>query len=119
MKKGLLLLIIFSLGASLVLVRCKEVDTAVDVPSCIERKIRKIKREDVRNPPAKVWKWEDAGQIYYYITSDCCDQFNYLHDKNCDIVCAPDGGFTGGGDGTCPDFGEDLKTTLVWEDDRR
>ncbi len=98
---------------------CEKIDLESDAPSCIEKKIKKIKKERVRNPPAKVWKWEVDGQVYFYITSDCCDQFNYLYDNYCNIVCAPDGGITGGGDGACPDFNGQIEWILVWEDDRK
>ena len=77
-----------------------------------------IEKEEVRNPPTKVWKWEVDGSTYYYITSDCCDQYNYLYDENCNVVCAPDGGFTGTGDGNCPVFIEQIVSTLIWEDSR-
>lgn len=98
---------------------CEKLDLEKDVPNCIERKIRKIKREEVRNPPASVWEWKVDGKTYYYITSDCCDQFNYLFDDNCNEVCAPDGGFSGAGDGNCPQFNGQIEKTLIWEDDRK
>lgn len=88
------------------------------MPNCVERKIKKIKKEKVQNPPAKVWEWKVNGETYYYITSDCCDQFNYLYDDKCNEICAPDGGFSGSGDGKCPQFNGPIEKTLVWEDDR-
>lgn len=97
---------------------CEEVEVEKEVPACIKRKIRKIKREDVQNPPAKVWEWKVDGKIYYFISSGCCDQPNYLYNDNCDEVCAPDGGFSGAGDGNCPEFNGPVEQTLVWEDDR-
>ncbi len=89
-----------------------------DVPNCIENKINNIKSESVRNPATEVWKWEDDQNTYYYITSGCCDQYNNLYNDKCDVVCAPDGGFTGDGDGNCPDFEETLKKKLIWKDPR-
>lgn len=89
-----------------------------DLPSCIEEKISKIKQTDVANPPIQIWKWEVDGNTYFYITSDCCDQFNYLYNSNCEVVCAPDGGFTGNGDSNCPEFTEEITKTLVWQDPR-
>mgnify|MGYP003624571280 CR=1 FL=1 len=89
-----------------------------DVPACIEIKIDEIISNEVSNPPTQVWKWEVDDKTYYYITSDCCDQYNILYSENCDIVCAPDGGFTGNGDGNCPDFKGEIVQTLVWEDNR-
>ncbi len=105
-------------GLILSLTSCEKLDSEIDVPSCIEKKIDNIKLEEVRNPPAQVWKWEVDEQTYYYVTSDCCDQYNYLYDDNCIVVCAPDGGITGMGDGKCPDFNGQIEKTLVWEDNR-
>ena len=91
----------------------------IDAPSCIIDKVREIQKEGVYNPPAQVWMWLVDGETYYYITSDCCDQFNYLYDSECNIVCAPDGGITGNGDGQCPEFTGPVEKTLIWEDTRR
>jgi len=88
------------------------------VPPCIKDKILELKNGQVQNPTDEVWEWKTNTQIYYYITSDCCDQFDYLYDSECNIVCAPDGGFTGNGSGDCPIFGADLKKTLIWKDPR-
>ncbi len=102
----------------LFLIGCEKEDCEIDIPVCIENKIEEIKMEEVRNPPAQVWKWEVDEQTYYYITADCCDQFNNLYDEKCNVVCAPDGGITGMGDENCPDFIEQIEKTLVWEDNR-
>lgn len=117
-KKNRAYLLIILWAVVILVPACDKLDLYVDVPSCIENEIREIKKEEVRNPRAQVWKWEVDGSIYYYITSDCCDQYNNLYDEDCNIVCAPDGGFTGKGDGNCPDFIGEIKYTLVWEDDR-
>ncbi len=57
-------------GLILSLTSCEKLDSEIDVPSCIEKKIDNIKLEEVRNPPAHVWKWEVDEQTYYYVTSD-------------------------------------------------
>ena len=101
-----------------VLISCEDTNIDIDAPSCIEQKIERIIDDPVTNPPAQVWRWEVDGQIFYYITSDCCDQFNYLYNENCEIICAPDGGFSGEGDGNCPDFTTEIEKTLIWEDSR-
>lgn len=105
---------LFFLNAS-----CEKSNLNIDAPNCVQNEIKKIKIEEVRNPPAQVWKWEADGQTYYYITSDCCDQYNYLYNNNCDVICAPDGGITGLGDGNCPDFKEPIEKTLIWKDNRQ
>lgn len=43
-----------------------------------------------------------GGQIYYYVRSPCCDFHNFLFASDGSYLCAPDGGFTGRGDGKCP-----------------
>jgi len=115
MKKILVVFII----SSLTLVSCKNADDNDSIPTCIEAKINNLKNSPVQNPPAKVWKWEVDGQTYFYITSDCCDQYNFLYSTNCEIICAPNGGFTGGGDGKCPAFSNEIIKSLVWEDPRQ
>ncbi|MEN7551747.1 hypothetical protein AAG747_27775 [Rapidithrix thailandica] len=94
-------------------------DVSKDIPSCIAGKIKEIQKEELRNPPAEIWKWEVDNKTYFYITSPCCDQMNFLYDEECQEVCAPDGGFTGQGDGNCPEFKEEIKKTLVWKDERK
>ncbi len=103
---------------TLTICSCEKMDLKMDVPECIEIKIKEIKKEEVRNPPGKVFEWKVDGKTYYYITSDCCDQFNYLYDENCNEVCAPDGGFSGEGDGSCPQFNGQIQKTLIWQDGR-
>ncbi len=94
-------------------------DNEKDPIPCIDEKITELQTKEVQNPPAEVWKWEADDSVYYYITSDCCDQFNYLYDENCVVICAPDGGFTGNGDRKCPTFNGDITKTLIWKDDRK
>lgn len=119
MKQPFLFSIYILIGLIFLNTSCEKSNLNIDAPNCIENEIKKIKIEEVRNPPAEVWKWEVDGLTYYYITSDCCDQYNYLYNNNCDIICAPDGGLIGSGDGNCPNFMEPIKKTLLWKDNRR
>jgi len=119
MKRQFLSSIYILIGLVFLNTGCENSNLTIDAPNCIENEIKKIKNEAVRNPPAQVWQWETDGQIYYYITSDCCDQYNYLYTNNCDIICAPDGGITGLGDRNCPNFIGPIKKTLLWKDNRR
>ena len=114
MKKNLT----FLTAGIITLVSCEKSDLNIDAPKCIKDKIEVIINNNVANPPTKVWKWEVDGETYYYITSDCCDQFNNLYTENCDILCAPDGGITGNGDENCPEFTSEINKILVWEDPR-
>ncbi len=105
--------------AAVLFTTCTKLDLKKKVPHCVEIQIRKIKKEPVNNPPSQVWEWKVDNNTFYYITSGCCDQFNYLYNVDCNKVCAPDGGLTGGGDGNCPEFVGNIEKTLVWEDDRK
>ena len=104
------------LGILFLSINCNKAE--IDIPNCIDAKIKALKNAPIQNPPAEVWKWEDTGKTYYYITSDCCDQYNYLYDENCEVVCAPDGGITGNGDDNCHEFSSEIVKILLWKDKR-
>ncbi|MFT3682708.1 MAG: hypothetical protein QM791_20795 [Ferruginibacter sp.] len=90
-----------------------------ETPACILKMIEELKNKPKQNPPAVVYEFTYKDQKVYYITSDCCDQYNFLYDANCNILCAPDGGITGGGDHRCIDFNTTKKDEkLVWKDER-
>jgi hypothetical protein len=91
----------------------------VEAPSCIEKKILKIKMQSKWNPPASVTEYEYKGKKVYLFTSDCCDQYFELYDEDCNLVCAPSGGITGAGDGRCTDFYSTATLIrIVWKDER-
>lgn len=88
------------------------------LPECIAAKIKILQAEDVWNPPASIWQYEYNGQVVYFIPQHCCDMQSILLDGNCKTVCIPDGGITGKGDGTCPDFFSSRKNEkLIWQDE--
>ena len=113
--KRLILLPIF---LCYLLTACEKPDLAIAVPNCIENKIQDIQNAPVENPPKEVWLWEYNGVSYYYFTAACCDQFSELYDADCNLVCAPDGGFTGMGDGNCVPGILNATKTLIWKDPR-
>jgi hypothetical protein len=93
--------------------------TETGTPACISNKIAQMQQDPVRNPPGSVTQYLYNGQTVYYITADCCDQYNELYDSKCNLICAPDGGFTGQGDGRCPDFFTNrTNEKLIWQDSR-
>lgn len=74
----------------------------------------------VANPPASLVKCLYKDQEVYYLPPRCCDIPGTLFDSQGGKICSPDGGFTGKGDGQCPDFFELRKDCLViWQDNRK
>ncbi|MFV0604939.1 MAG: DUF6970 domain-containing protein [Niabella sp.] len=91
-----------------------------NIPECIEAKIKQIAEDPVRNPRGAVWQYRYKGQIVYFIPQYCCDMFSELYDSNCELICHPDGGITGAGDGQCADFfSERTNEKLIWKDSRK
>lgn len=99
--------------------KCDDDALPKGTPDCVREKISEIASEDVWNPPAKIYSYSYNGSRVYFIPQRCCDIYSQLLDENCNLICAPDGGITGTGDGQCPDFLDARKDeTLVWEDQR-
>ena len=88
-------------------------------PAWVEDMVRKFQSEPAGNPPQSIWRYEYNGQVVYYIPPQCCDQYSRLLDMGGNLICAPDGGLTGQGDGRCPDFFDNrADEKLIWKDDR-
>jgi hypothetical protein len=69
--------------------------------------------------PAIVVRYEYKGEVVYFYPSRCCDVASTLFRADGRVICAPDGGFTGRGDGRCPDFVQERrKEAVVWRDRR-
>ncbi|GAB3275640.1 hypothetical protein GCM10027347_49060 [Larkinella harenae] len=102
-----------------VILGCQEHSPApVTVPECIQEIIERIQKEDSWNPPAKIYRYDYKDQDAYYIPAHCCD-FPSMVIVDCRLFCAPDGGFTGKGDGRCPEFLKEAQNpVLIWEDNR-
>jgi len=66
--------------------------------------IDQFRNEPVTNPPRSIYQYDYNGKTVYYVPPICCDQYSTLYDACGNVICAPDGGFTGNGDGQCPDF---------------
>ena len=87
-------------------------------PPWLLRLIDEQMAEPVANPPAYIARQEYASGVYYYLPSRCCDIWSDLYDADGALVCHPDGGITGGGDGNCPALGEMIEEEIVWRDPR-
>lgn len=74
-----------------------------DLPPWLQSHLARV-NADERNPSViAVWEWPYQGRTVYEIQAGCCDRFNELYDAQGTYLCAPSGGFTGRGDGKCPD----------------
>ena len=98
--------------------RVAESDTTARPPWLKER-ISAVLAERKRNPITRILRYQYDGRTVYYVSAPCCDQYSNVFDTKGTLVCQPDGGITGKGDGKCPDF-EKNKTNekLVWQDPR-
>ena len=99
---------------------CSKNDIPNGVPDCIAQRIKQLEAASVANPPARVVQYTYNGQTVYYIPPKCCDIPSILLDENCNSICAPDGGLTGGGDGKCTDFFQKrTNEKVIWADSRK
>jgi hypothetical protein len=99
---------------------CSDRAVPNDLPFCVKSEIRVITDQEVSNPPARIYSYTYNSKKVYFIPQRCCDIPSILLDEDCNVICHPDGGITGGGDGRCRDFfdvRQDEK--LVWEDKRK
>ncbi|MBK7098970.1 MAG: hypothetical protein IPH58_12200 [Sphingobacteriales bacterium] len=101
-------------------INCTKEKPDSGIPECVQEKIKQLENEGVRNPPASIWQYDYKGQLVYFVPSFCCDFYSLLYDSNCNLICAPDGGLTGKGDGKCKDFFTESKNgKLIWQDSRK
>lgn len=109
MKQVLPLFFLFVLG-------CSSSKKFIDnpLPGCLQNKIDALTKE--HNTPQSVTRYAYKGAYVYYMLSACCDQFNIVFDSECRILGYPDGGFTGRGNGTLPDFRDSsANSVVVWK----
>ena len=81
--------------------------------------IAKFEAAPVANPPHRIVRFRYRDQMVYYVPPSCCDRPSILYDAKGEVMCAPDGGMTGRGDGRCADFHQKKSDeSLVWSDPR-
>jgi hypothetical protein len=98
--------------------RMAESDTTAR-PPWLKARIAAVLAERKRNPITRIFKYNYGGQTVYYISAPCCDQYSQVLDTKGKLVCQPDGGITGKGDGKCADFDKNkTNEKLVWQDPR-
>jgi hypothetical protein len=88
-------------------------------PAWLVQLIARFEADAVANPPVRVVRYRYRDVDVYYVSARCCDIPSRLYDANGAVLCAPDGGKTGRGDGRCADFQRAAsEPELVWKDPR-
>jgi hypothetical protein len=94
---------------------CEKIELPDQAPNCLKKTIRRP--ANGTTSPVSVWQYEWKDQLVFVFSPGCCDINIEVYDSNCNYLCSPSGGFTGHGDGTCPDFYSEAKNgILIWED---
>ena len=95
-------------------------DQQADNPAWLQTLIAQIASEPVTNPPSSIVRYRYNGATVYYRPSRCCDIFSDLYNQTGTLVCHPDGGIAGNGDGKCADFlASRTDEQVVWRDSRQ
>ncbi len=106
------------IAIAIVIAECSQ-STEPEYPDWVNELIITFRSMPVGNPPQSIWRYEYRGEVVYYVPPQCCDQYSVLFDQEGNVICAPDGGFSGRGDGRCPDFfAARTSEKLVWKDPR-
>lgn len=89
------------------------------IPIAVAALIHDLETQPVANPPAYVASYEFRGEVVYYVPPRCCDIFGDLYDGDGQLICHPDGGLAGHGDGRCPEFASQrTNERIIWQDTR-
>lgn len=95
-------------------------DTGAALPSFLQRLTADIESGPVTESPGAIWRYRYRDQFVYYVPPlPCCDFASTLYDAGGAILCSPDGGLSGDGDGRCADFfATRSEEERVWRDAR-
>ncbi|HET7330240.1 DUF6970 domain-containing protein [Dyella sp.] len=92
-----------------------------NIPPFVAKLIARYESGPLGSSPGAVWQYRYKGETVYYIPRlACCDIMSQLYDAHGKLICRPDGGVAGGGDGKCPLFFKERKDgRQLWRDPRR
>jgi hypothetical protein len=86
------------------------------MPSCLLAKIATMKADSSQGEPLSISQYFYKGKTVYYMVSACCDKYNVVYDRECNVLGYPDGGYTGKGDGKMIDFFKKAAgKKIIWE----
>lgn len=101
------------------LAACQAPTLLESAPMWVRDLVSELERQPVANPPAFLARYQYRGDTVYYLPSRCCDIQSQVFDRQGTVICAADGGITGGGDGRCPDFfAQRREEEILWRDPR-
>ncbi len=91
-----------------------------DPPQFLSDLIAQFENGTVENSPGEIWKYSYRGTTVYYVPPRyCCDLPSKLYDSHGNLLCRPDGEFTGRGDGNCSAFIKERSNgEILWKDVR-
>lgn len=83
------------------------VDPGVDLSDCPNpRWLDELIASTSYDRPNTIDRYTYQGEVVFYTLPRYADQYSTLYDRCGTILCHPDGGFTGRGDGQCPGFSD-------------
>jgi hypothetical protein len=95
-------------------------DSTNSMPAWLTALVRQSEAQPVANPPAFIARYEYKGQSVYFLPQRCCDIMSVVYNSEDAIICHPDGGLTGRGDGMCADFFVERRNErILWRDSKR
>ena len=111
MKKLLLVLLFLFLNNTL---GCVSINTATpnNNPTWVNEEIEFAKHSPT-HLPITITRYIYHGKTVYYISPAVPDGFSSLFDVNHRLICSPEGGLTGHGDGQCNDFSSHAKNKAI------
>jgi len=89
-----------------------------NIPPFVAKPIAHYRSEPPKTSPGSIWRYVYKGEPAYYVPPLwCCDKPSILYDAKGHLLCQPDGGEAGFGDGKCPDLlKERSHGELLWSD---
>jgi hypothetical protein len=96
-----------------------ETKSGENLPEWVAELIQRLESEPVANPPLFIARYAYKDEVVYYLPPRCCDTASFLYRADGALICRPDGGFSGSGDGRCHDFFlERTNEEIIWRDQR-
>lgn len=90
------------------------------MPPFVTALVEQYRAGPMDNTPQSIWRYTYENRDVYYVPPVCCDVPSMLYDGDGNVLCSPDGGITGRGDGRCADFSTQRSNGVaIWTDLRR